>query len=136
MWRIFSKTATIFCALAMFAETPTEAQKPTTIHGAGGSSCGQYVQVYDAYRPFRDENTGGVIGWQARANYWQYEEWIEGYLFGVDSWNKRQVRNYDEAAMQVWFYNYCQKQPLDVVANAALAFYKELGGPTPTGGNR
>ena len=30
--------------------------------------------------------------------------------------------------MRLWIYNYCQKHPVDVVANAALAFCKELGG--------
>jgi hypothetical protein len=107
-------------------------EKPVMVHGAGGSSCGKYVEVYDAYRPFIDGNgnAGGIVGWQATANYWQYEEWIEGYIYGMDSrvYNARPLRSWDQAGMRVWIYNYCHKHPVDVLANAALAFFKELGG--------
>ena len=104
--------------------------KPVAIHGAGSSSCGKYVEVYDAYRPFIDGNSGGIVAWQATANYWQYEEWIEGYIFGMDTrvYAAHPLRNWDQAGMRVWIYNYCQQHPVDVVANAALAFFKELGG--------
>jgi hypothetical protein len=77
-----------------------------------------------------------MIATQATSNYAQFEAWIQGYLFGVDSWNKHQIKNFDRAGMQLWVYTYCQKHPLDIVANAALAFYRELGGPIPTGGDR
>ena len=112
------------------------AQRNVTIHGAGGASCGTYVQVYEAYRPFIGTNDGGIVASQATANYWQYEEWIEGYLYGVDSWNQSTIRDYDRAGMQLWVYQYCQQHPLDVVANAALALYRNLGGPIPTGGDQ
>lgn len=136
MRRVLWLSSISFLLAVAFAPTELEAQKPVVLHGAGGGSCGKYVQVYDAYKPYSDGNTGDVLAWQATANYWQYEQWIEGYLFGVDSWNRREIRSFDEAGMQLWIYNYCQKHPIDPVANAALAFYRELGGPTPTGGNR
>jgi len=72
----------------------------------------------------------------AIGTYEQYEAWIQGYLYGVDSWNAGQIRQFDRAGLQLWVYNYCQQHPLELVVNAALAFYKEVGGPTPTGGNR
>jgi hypothetical protein len=122
--------------LASIAQDPAIAQRPEVIRGAGSFSCGAYVQAYDAYRPFAGGNDGGMIASQATSNYAQFEAWIQGYLFGVDSWNKHQIKNFDRAGMQLWVYTYCQKHPLDIVANAALAFYRELGGPIPTGGDR
>jgi len=106
------------------------------MYGAGGASCATYVQAYDAYRPFIGTNEGGVVALQATANYWQYEEWIYGYLDGVDSWNQGKIRDFDRAGMELWVYQYCQQHPIDVVINAALAFYRNLGGPIPTGGNQ
>jgi hypothetical protein len=121
--------------LIMFLCVPSLAQKSTIIRGVGTMSCANYIQAYDAYRPFIGNETG-IGASVAIGNYEQYEAWIQGYLFGVDSWNKRQVRQFDRAAMQVWVYDYCQKHPLALVANAALAFYREIGGPVPTGGDR
>ncbi len=110
--------AVALCLMSLFLfQTPGNAQKLTSVHGAGGNSCGKYVQVYDAYRPFLDGTTGGFVAWRASANYWQYEEWIYGYIFGADGWNKRPIRSFDQAAMQIWIYNYCQQHPVDVVAN-------------------
>jgi hypothetical protein len=37
--------------------------------------------------------------------------------------------------MQLWVYGYCKKNPAQLIADAALAFYRVLGGPSPTGGN-
>jgi hypothetical protein len=110
------------------------AQKQTFVRGAGGQSCASYVQAYEAYRPFIGNETG-IGASVAIGDYEQYEAWIQGYIFGVDSWNKRPLRHFDRAAMQVWIYDYCQKHPLEIVANAALAFYREIGGPVPTGGD-
>ncbi len=78
--------AIVLLVLASSNPAPVFAQgKPVAIHGAGGSSCGKYVEVYDAYRPFIDGNSGGIVALQATANYGQYEEWIDGYIFGMDT---------------------------------------------------
>jgi hypothetical protein len=61
---------------------------------------------------FRDICTGSIVGTRDRSG------------------------PFDRAAMQVRIYAYCQKRPLEIIANAALAFYKDIGGPTPTGGDR
>jgi hypothetical protein len=122
--------------LSLTAVNPVMAQKNVSVRGAGSFSCAVYVQAYDAYRPFADGNEGGVVAQTAAADFMPYEAWIQGYLFGVDSWNKDQIRSFDRAGLQLWVYNYCQKHPLDIVANAALAFYRSLGGPIPTGGDQ
>jgi hypothetical protein len=112
------------------------AQKPAIVYGAGGLSCGAYVLAYDEYRPFRESNSGGLPAWSAALKYKQFELWIEGCLSGVDSWNPKQVRQFDEAGLELWIYKYCRSHPIDVVINAALAFYRFLGGPAPIGGDR
>jgi len=129
-------TRTLIFAIALLAiaasnSEPAFAQgKPVAIHGAGGSSCGKYVKVYDAFRPFMDGSAGDFVAWQATADYWQYEEWVQGYIFGMDTrvYGARPLRDWDQAGMRLWIYNYCQKHPVDNVANAALSFFKELGG--------
>jgi hypothetical protein len=121
--------------LVFSATTSVFAQKTEVLRGAGSASCGAYVQAYDDYRPFANANSVGLGASAAIGNYAQYEAWIQGYLFGVDSWNKRQIKKFDRAGMQLWFYNYCQQHPLTQIVNAALAFYRELGGPVPTGGD-
>jgi hypothetical protein len=120
----------VWWVVAFATTTSPQAQTPVVIHGAGAKSCGTYVSAYDTYRPFSggDGQIGGIAAMQASAAFWQYEEWIDGYLVGVASWNMRPIRDYDRTGMQLWIYNYCRQKPLDVVANAALALYKELGG--------
>lgn len=117
------------CALAIF---PAAVQKRVVVRGAGSESCAQYVQAYDQYRTLV---ASGTTASQAITNYLQYEAWIQGYLFGVDSWNRGEIRGFDRAGMQIWVYGYCQKHSLQLIADAALAFYRELGGQSPTGGN-
>jgi hypothetical protein len=114
------------CALAVF---PAAVQKRVVVRGAGSESCAQYVQAYDQYRTLVASETTAS---QAITNYLQYEARIQGYLFGVDSWNRAEIRAFDRAGMQIWVYGYCQKHSLQLIADAALAFYRELGGPSPT----
>lgn len=123
----------VLVALCAFAIFPGAAQKRVVVRGAGSQSCGQYVQAYDQYRALAGTVASGTMTSQAIANYLQYEAWIQGYLFGVDSWNRRQIRDFDRAGMQLWVYGYCQKHPFELIADAALAFYQELGGPSPMG---
>jgi hypothetical protein len=116
----------VLCAAAAL---PAAAQR-----GAGGLSCGQYVQAYDRYQ--LAATTRGPGAEAAIANFAQYESWIEGYLFGVRSWDGLPTRAFDRAGLQLWVYNYCQMDPLDVVANAALAFYRSIAVSPPTAGDR
>jgi hypothetical protein len=115
------------CALAIF---PAAVQKRVVVRGGGSESCAQYVQAYDQYRALV---ASGTTASQAITNYLQYEAWIQGYLFGVDSWNRGGIRDFDRTGMQLWVYGYCQKNPAQLIADAALAFYRGLGGPSPTG---
>ena len=120
-------------ALCAFAICADAAQKRVVVRGAGSESCGQYVKAYDQYRALAGTVASGTTTSQAIANYLQYQAWIQGYLFGVDSWNRSPIRDFDQARMQLWVYDYCQKHPVELIADAALAFYRELGGPSPTG---
>jgi hypothetical protein len=122
------------CAFAIFPATafPAVVQKRAVVRGAGSETCAQYIQAYDQYRTL---SASGTTASQAITNFLQYEAWIQGYLFGVDSWNRGEIRDFDRAGMQLWVYGYCQKHSLQLIADAALAFYRELGGPIPTAGN-
>jgi hypothetical protein len=117
------------CALAVL---PAADQKRVVVRGAGSESCAQYIQAYDQYRSLVGS---GATASQAITTYLQYEAWIQGYLFGVDSWNRGVIRDFDRAGMQLWVYGYCQQHSAQLIADAALAFYRGLGGPSPTGGN-
>ncbi len=86
------------------------------------------------YRPYQSGRDDSLEAWQAAAGYWQYEEWIEGYVEGIDSFSPPTAR-YDNAGMREWIYQWCQKNPLKMVANAAWAFWHEIGGKPPQHSN-
>ena len=92
-------------------------------------SCGTYVKAYDAFRS-KDGKVSSVLDWPDIARYRQFEEWINGYVFGLETrvFKSQPLRPWDRNGMQVWINNYCEKHPLENVANAALAFFKTLGG--------
>jgi hypothetical protein len=119
-------------ALCAFAILPAAVQKRVVVRGAGSESCAQYVQAYHQYRA---PSASGATASQAITNFLQYEAWIQGYLFGIDSWNRGEIRDFDRAGMQLWIDGYCQKHAVQLIADAAEAFYRELGGRIPTGGN-
>ena len=126
------RSCSALVAVCVFAIFPAAVQKRVVVRGAGSESCTQYVQAYDQYRTFI---ASGTTASQVISNYLQYEAWIQGYLFGVDSWNRDKITDFDRAGMQVWVYGYCQRHSPQLIADAALAFYRELGGPSPTQGN-
>jgi hypothetical protein len=116
-------------ALGLTAATAQAQQVgiPVIIHGAGGSSCGKYVEAYEPITLYRREKREhGRMA--SHASYWQFEEWIDGYTSGMEARGKRPLRDWDGSGMRVWMYNYCQQHPVDVVWNAAFHFFKELGG--------
>lgn len=124
------KSILIVAGLIILMNAEVVAQtKPVTIHGAGASSCGSYVKSYDQFRSVNGQ-VGTLLDWPAFAHYRQYEEWINGYVFGMETriYKAQPLKAWDRNGMQIWMYNYCQKHPIDVVANAALAFFKALGG--------
>jgi hypothetical protein len=75
--------------------------KDVTIHGAGGFTCGKYVRLYEDYRAAKKIPNHN---WAAVANYVQVEEWINGYVYGMDVrvFNSPPLRNWEREAMQVW----------------------------------
>jgi len=97
-----------------------------TIRGAGASTCSDYVQVYDAFRL----STDGDVARRATANFLQYEEWIDGYILGMETSLKGAGarRDWDQVDIGKWISDYCQEHRSDIVANAALALFKEVRG--------
>ena len=96
----------------------------------GASTCRDFAEIFDAFRPFLKETAHDAVAQRATANYLQYEEWIEGYLFGMGTniHSGGVLRDWDEVGMREWIYGFCQKHPSEIVANAALAFFEMLSG--------
>lgn len=97
-----------------------------TIRGAGASTCSEYVRVYDAFRL----STNGDVARRATANFLQYEEWIDGYLLGMETSFKGRGarRDWDPVDIGKWISDYCQENRSEIIANAALALFKEMHG--------
>ena len=113
--------------ISFVSPTMVQAQgKPTSIWGAGGSSCASLVNAYDEYQQLRTDSS--IVALKAQFDYVVYVQWIEGYLAGIDQPYPGSLRKWDGDGLQLWIYNFCKQHPLEVVTNAGLAFYKEIGG--------
>jgi hypothetical protein len=97
-------------------------------HGVGMESCGEYVVAYDNYKPYINTAKSGVTTSREVAQYWEYQNWINGFLAGVTAGSQRPIRSYDNVGMGLWIYNYCQQHPMDHIFTAAGSLWKELGG--------
>jgi hypothetical protein len=104
--------------------------EPTTIRGAGASTCGDYARVYDAFRLSMDRAADGDVSRHATANFLQYEEWIDGYILGMETIFKGAGarRDWDQVDIGKWISDYCQEHRSEIVANAALAMFREIRG--------
>jgi hypothetical protein len=79
-----------------------------TIGGLGNSSCGAWTQA-------RKHHDNG--------DAWGYEQWVVGYLSGVAEWGgKNPLKNLDFEAVEAWFDQFCQKEPLFRLDEAAMSF--------------
>jgi hypothetical protein len=103
----------LLIAAALSASVIPASSEATTIRGAGASTCSDYVRVYDAFRL----STDGDVSRRATANFLQYEEWIDGAT-GI----KWTLGNGPRTI--------CQEHRSDIVANAALALFREMRGPS------
>ena len=128
-WHRWVVTSSPLAGLSSFNLTPAEARSKTP-NGAGASTCRDFAEIFDAFRPFIKETAHDAVAQRATANYLQYEEWIEGYLFGMGTniHSGGVLRDWDEVGMREWIYGFCQKHPSEIVANAALAFFEMLSG--------
>ena len=113
------KTASCLLIAAALGSSVVPAQSGhTTIRGAGASTCSAYARLYDAFR-LSSERSGYFL---------QYEEWIDGYILGMETAFKGAgaPRDWDQVDIGKWVSDYCQDHPSDIVANAALALFKEM----------
>jgi hypothetical protein len=95
-------------------------EKYVEIHGQGGRSCGSFIK---SKQPHTLQDS----------IHYQDMGWVQGFLFGIDTWNPYTVRHYDYNGLDLWLEEYCKKHPIQILANAALAFYREeIGGRAPT----
>ena len=103
---------------------------PATIRGAGASPCSDYAQIYDAFRLSTGGAASGDVARRATTNFLQYEEWIDGYLLGMETGftGAGARRDWDQVDIGKWISDYCRGHRSEIVANAALALFKELRG--------
>jgi hypothetical protein len=114
-------------ALALSASVVPAWSEHATVRGAGASTCDDYVQVYQAFRLSKDRAGAGDERY-ATASFLQYEEWIDGYILGMETSFKGGGvgRAWDQVDIGKWISDYCQEHRSDIVANAALALFKEM----------
>jgi hypothetical protein len=124
------KTVSCLMAAALSSSVIPALGGATTIRGAGASTCDDYVRVYDESRLTMDGVPDGDVSRRATANFLQYEEWIDGFILGMEtSFRGPGVRrDWDQVDVGKWVSGYCQKHPSDIVANAALALFREMRG--------
>jgi hypothetical protein len=92
--------------------------KPTLLHGQSGDSCGTFIA--------EKQPDGHQTSIHA-----QEMAWVLGFLHGIDAWNPYDTKPYDCNGLDLWLEEYCRKHPIDLLANAANAFYSQIGGRIP-----
>jgi hypothetical protein len=115
-------------ALAIGSGAAPARSEHATIRGAGASTCADYAQVYETFRLSKDRAGSDEVARYATASFLQYEEWIDGYILGMEtSFEGGGVgRDWDQVDIGKWISDYCQGRRSDIVANAALALFKEM----------
>jgi hypothetical protein len=115
-------------ALAIGSGAAPARSEHATIRGAGASTCGDYAQVYQAFRLSKNRAGNEEAAQYATASLLQYEEWIDGYILGMETSIKGGGVAYERDPVDVgkWISDYCQEHRSDIVANAALALFKEM----------
>lgn len=84
--------------------------EPATVRGAGASICSDYAQVYDAFTSTERADDGQVARF-ARANTLQYEEWVDGFILGMETSFKGVTprRDLDRIDIGKWISGYCHE---------------------------
>ena len=103
--KLFGKGSVAALILAVFLIGGTAWAVEYTIFGVGNQSCGGWTAVKEK-GPFANQVT--------------FHGWVNGYLTAYSLWVERDLLgNSDVAGARAWIDNYCQKNPLLNVANAA-----------------
>jgi hypothetical protein len=120
----------LLMALALSASVVPAWSEHATVRGAGASTCDDHAQVYQAFRLSKARAGNDEVARYATASFLQYEEWIDGYILGMETSFKGGgvERDWDQVDIGKWFSDDCQEHRSDIVANAALALFKEMRG--------
>jgi hypothetical protein len=90
--------------------------QPVSVWGTGQESCGKWLAE-------RNNEVNRTI----------FHNWMLGFISGNNWYSRtRQVRPPDSDAVAAFVDQYCQNNPLHVMALAAAALVGELGGPKAT----
>jgi hypothetical protein len=75
----------LLMALALSASVVPAWSEHATVRGAGASTCSDYAQVYNAFRLSTERAADSEVAGCATASFLQYEEWIDGYILGMET---------------------------------------------------
>ena len=94
-----------------------DAQGTYTVLGAGGDSCGRWLELRRSTDPANGLRSTIEV------------EWVEGYIsaYNLYVWNFTDVgAGTDVDALKAWIDSYCQANPLERVHGAAQELIKTL----------
>ena len=92
--------------------------KPTVLHGQGGKSCESFIDLKQPYK----------LG---TSQHYQDMAWVMGFLHAIDMFDPYTVKSCDYNGLDIWLEEYCRKDPIDLMVNAANKFYSYVRGRVP-----
>ena len=123
MVRLKKAAATVF--LVCLIPTIAIAHKENKAYILGGYlSCGQYVVVYekDTYKDGERFSSDGL----RRQVVW-LKGFFSAYNLKVDNNKKNVLQGRDWASVLLWYYNFCNADPLNNTFKATLEFLRAMG---------
>jgi hypothetical protein len=107
--------AAILLASLATGSAPVAAQERVAIFGEGSMSCGQWLAAGQAHSVLR----------------YEAEAWVRGLLTGMNAGNPDPAEHFvgdesDPAVNRLWLDNFCRKQPLASLFEAAMVLRYEL----------
>jgi hypothetical protein len=112
-------------AVMLVLPTVASAQKVFVL-GAGQSSCGSFIAASTGVPPGKYQKTHSAKG-EFQSEILVYQQWMYGFITAINLGRIEadQIR-VDNAAVDLWMRNYCNKYPTDTFSQAAAMFVLEL----------
>jgi hypothetical protein len=110
-----SAVSTLVAVVALATVLSGARAQEVSVWGTGQESCGKWLAQ-------RTNNVNRTI----------LHNWILGFISGSNWYSRSQARPPDSDAVATFVDQYCQNNPLHLMALAAAALVGELGGPKAT----
>jgi hypothetical protein len=106
---------TILTVLLAASQCLVEVPSQVSLWGAGQESCGRWSET------------------RHTPTHYQYIQWVEGFISGVNwACRMQQAQPLDTAAIVAFMDRYCTNNPLHPIVKAAEVLVHETGGPKIT----